>query len=362
MKRGGGKTADDLIQRLRSYFALFLAWLAFGLNLETSFAGEASERPKPVTLDGYLQQLGYGSIPLKRTEQNHLVVDGELGGKKAVIMIDTGNSFTRLDRRTGSRFKTLAELGITLEDPNLGSLSGTNLVLVDELRLGGAKFPNQPAHVTTLGHVATGRYESSTSAYEDCLIGCDFLLRHHCLLDCAGLKLYVRAGKPGPDVRAALENVLRRSGFHETNLEATPALVELCPAKVDGVPLRLLVDTGSVFTLLDDHRGSQSPLAKLPVRGTMLINQGIGKRGGTPIYTAELESFQLDGVDVSLKKTRLGVTDLITFNLGRPGAQLQNADGLLGADVLAIVRGLIDLENRKLWLVTPKGVIAGKGE
>lgn len=318
------------------------------------------ENPKPVTLEAYLQELGYGSIPLKRTEQNHLAVEGELAGKKAVFIIDTGNSVTRLDKKTGSRFKTLAERGLRLEDPNLGEFPGTNFVLIDELKLGTARFPNQPAMVTALGHVATGAYEVSTSAYEDCLIGCDFLLRHHCLVDCAGLKLYVRADKPSTDMRAALESSLRRSGYHETVLIPTRALVGLCPASVNGVALRLLVDSGSAFTLLDDHRGRQSPLAKLRVSHTDLLNQGVGKRGGKPIYVADPESFQIDGIEILLKKLRLGVTDLISFNIGRSGSQLQNVDGTLGGDVLAVSRSLVDLENRRLWFVIPKNAASPK--
>jgi hypothetical protein len=350
----------ELSLQNRARLSIILLWVGFLSSSQLCTGGEAPENPKPVTLETYLQQLGYGSIPLKRTEQNHLAVEGELSGKKAVFVIDTGDSVTRLDSKTGSRFKTLAERGIRLEDPNLGEFPGTNFVLVDELKLGTARFPNQPANVIALGHVATSAYEIGTSAYEDCLIGCDFLLRHHCLLDCSGLKLYVRADKPTTEMRAALESSLRRSGYHETVLIPTRGLVELCPASVNGVALRLLVDSGSVFTLLDDHRGRQSPLAKLRVSRSQLLNQGVGKRGGTPIYVADPESFQLDGVEIFLRKIRLGVTDLISFNIGRHGSQLQNVDGTLGDDVLALSGSLVDLENRRLWFVIPKKAVSPK--
>ena len=312
--------------------------------------GEAPENPKPVTLGAYLQELGYGSIPLKRTDQNHLAVEGEIAGKKAVFVIDTGNSFTRLDKKSGSRFKTLAERGLRLEDPNLGELTGTNFVLVEELKLGTARFPNQPAIVMALAHVGTINYE-------DCLIGCDFLLRHHCLVDCAGLKLYVRADKPSADLRAALESSLRRSGYHETVLRPTRAIVESCPASVNGVALRLVVDSGSVFTFLDDQRGQQSPLAKLRVSYTAELNFGVGKRGGTPIYAADPESFQIDGIELPLRGLHLGVTDMISYSIG---SQWQNVDGVLGADVLALTRSLVDLENRRLWFVIPKNTAPSK--
>lgn len=341
-----------LTSQNRARLSILLLCVGFPLPLQLCTGGEARENQKPPTLETYLQQLGYGAIRLKRTEQNHLSVEGELDGKKAVFVVDTGNSITRLDKKTGKRFKTLADRSLRLEDPNLGEFAGTNFVLIDELKLGTARFPNQPATVTTLGHVATSVYEAGTSAYEDCLLGCDFLLRHHCLVDCAGLRLYVRADKPSTDARAAFESSLRRSGYHETILVPTRALVELCPASVNGVALRLLVDSGSPFTLLDDHRGRQSPLAKLRVSETPLLYQGAAKRGGTPLYVADPESFQIDGI--SFKKIRLGVTDLISFNIGRNGSQLQDADGTLGEDVLAVGSSLIDLENRRLWFVIPK--------
>lgn len=354
----------DMLRKLtpqnRARLSMALLWMGFLLPAQLCTGAEAQTNSKPLTLETYLQQLGYGSIHLKRTEQNHLAVEGELAGKKAVFLIDTGNSITRLDKKVGSRFKTLAERGIRLEDPNLGELPRTNIVLVDEMKLGTARFPNQPANVTALAHVATSRYEIDTIAYEDCLIGCDFLLRHHCLLDIGGLKLYVRADKPTTDMRAALESSLRRSGYHETVLIPTRALVELCPAKVNRIAVRLLVDSGSVFTVLDDHQGKQSPLAKLRVSNTDTLSQGVGKRGGTPIYVAEPESFELDGIQISLRKIRLGVSDLISFNIGRYGSGLQNADGILGADVLAVSGSLVDLENRRLWFVIPKNVVSSK--
>jgi len=334
--------------------SIVLVCVGFLLPSQPCTGRQAPENPKPSTLEMYLQRLGYGAIRLKRTEQNHLVVEGELDGKKAVFIIDTGNSVTRLDQRTGHRFKTLAERGLKLEDPNLGEFSGTNFVFIDELKLGTARFPNQLATVTTLGHLATGAHEVSLHAYEDCLLGCDFLLRHHCLLDCAGLRLYVRADRPGTEMRAALESSLHRSGYHETILTPTRALVEWCPASVNGVAVKLLVDSGSPFTVLDNHRGQQSPLANLRVSETQFLNQGAGKRGGTPLYVADPESFEIDGIDFSFKKIRLGVADLVSFNIGSDRAEWQNVDGTLGEDILAINGSLVDLENRRLWFVIPK--------
>ena len=342
-----------LTSQNRVRFLMVLLWAGFLMPSQLCADGETPKTAKPLTLETYLQQLGYGAIRLKRTEQNHLAVEGELDGKKAVFLVDTGNSLTRLDKKAGKRFKTLAERGLRLEDPNLGQFQGTNFVLIEELKLGTARFPNQLASVTTLSHVATGPYERSTIAYEDCLLGCDFLLRHHALLDCAHLRLYVRADKPSPEMRATLESSLRQSGYHETILVSTRALVELCPVSINGVALRFLVDSGSIFTYLDDHPGPHSPLAKLSVSTTDFLNQGVGKRGGTPLYVADPESFQIDGIELPLKNIRLGVTDLISFNVGRNGSQLHNVDGILGDEVLALSGSLIDLEARRLWFVIP---------
>ena len=75
---------------------------------------------------------------------------------------------------------------------------------------------------------------------------------------------------------------------------------------------------------------------------------------------ADPESFQIDGIEISLKTLRLGVTDLISFNIGRNGSQLQNVDGTLGEDVLAVSRSLVDLENRRLWFVIRKNAASSK--
>ena len=93
-----------------------------------------------------------------------------------------------------------------------------------------------------------------------------------------------------------------------------------------------------------------------------MLNQGAGKRGGTPLYVADPESFQIDGIDISFKRIRLGVTDLISFNIGRNAPQLQDVDGTLGEDVLTVCGSLVDLENRRLWFVIPKNAASSKPE
>src|SRR5258708_8312772 len=149
-----------LISQNRARLSIVFLCAGFPLPSQLCTGGEAPENPKPLTLETYLQQLGYGAIRLKRTEQNHLAVEGELDGKKAVFIVDTGNSVTRLDKKAGNRFKTLAQRNLRLEDPNLGEFPGTNFVLIDELKLGTASFPNQPPPAPTLLHVATRTYEA----------------------------------------------------------------------------------------------------------------------------------------------------------------------------------------------------------
>jgi len=76
----------ELTQQNRVRFSIVLLCMGFLLPSQLCNGGEALENPKPLTLEAYLQELGYASIPLKRTDQNHLAVEGEIAGKHLLVV------------------------------------------------------------------------------------------------------------------------------------------------------------------------------------------------------------------------------------------------------------------------------------
>src|SRR5437667_2349343 len=196
------------------------------LSRHTLGADKSPKQTGP-TLESFLAKLGYTAIPLKRGQHNDLRVTAHLAGKEKEFLVDTGWSLTTLDTPLGRKFKTARERGVELKDTVLGVLDDSETVLIDELKLGAARFLDQPARVRPLS-------ASGESAFADGVLGCDFLLRHFCLIDCAELRLYVRSEHLSREGKVAFEASLNQSGWHGAPLDRTSALVRTCKANIEG--------------------------------------------------------------------------------------------------------------------------------
>jgi len=296
----------------------------------------AAEQQSGHSLDNYLKRLGYESIPLKYDHGNHLLAVGEIDGKSRDIMVDTGCTLTTVDSDIARKMKTLGSLGVQLEDSFLGTLTNSKTCLMT-VKLGNAIFTNQPAHSKALN---AGGHSSA-----DCLLGCDFLFRNFCLIDCTTHKLYVRAIEPPKQAEEALEGSLRQSGFHQIKLQPTASLVMTVPGRINGLPVKLFLDTGGAFTTIDTKQMNRLGIEKQLTRTQI---SGIGKIGSTWLDRTRLKSFEVG--DVSFKNLEVCVADLSGWSLGKPSHPLEDVDGFLCPDFLAYNRGLIDCHGLKLWL------------
>lgn len=324
---------------------LLLCGFSFLTHPPAAVAAQPPKQARPA-LERLLKQLGFGVIPLERGEGNQPYVEAQLGDKRRRLGVDTGCSITTLDKSIAKSFKTLRQLGAELQDPNLGVLDDPSVVLIDVLELGPARFLNQPARVMALNLV-----------YEQGILGCDFLLRHFCVIDCADRRLYVRGVELKADAQDILERSLAQSGYRCVRLSPTSALALTCDAKINDVPVKLLLDTGASFTVLDDK-----PAVRCGLRWaeTDTRIRGVGKIGSTRILAAKPKSFELDGVEMPLRGLNLGGAEMEAWRIGEKESPLGTVDGLLGADLLNVSGALIDFPHRKLWL--PPARPAGKPE
>jgi hypothetical protein len=305
------------------------------------FAADKSQSQAVPSLENYLKPLGYVAVALRRGPNNELRAAVEVAGRKREFMVDTGCTLTMIDTSLKSKFKTPHELGISFKDAILGVLDNSEEVIIDELRFGTARLLNEPALIKALN-------SSGGSAFADGILGCDFLLRHFCLIDCSGLRLFMRSERPREEDRASLERLLNQGSMHCAPLHQTSALVSTCKAAIDGNPLVLILDTGSASTMIHSKTAERY---KLRTYQTQTPNKrvGLGTIGNVMPYATRPKLFEVDGVEMPLLGLSLGVTDMSSWNIGAQGDPLESADGMLGAEFLAVNRGVIDLADRKLW-------------
>jgi len=294
-------------------------------------------------------RLGYAPIVLKMDQAKRPMVDAQLAEKKRTFLVDTGWGITTLRDTIARDLKRLSASSLRLDDPVLGSLTNSSMVIMDKLVLGKAQFLNQPAKIAKL------KADFVRTLY-DGILGCDFFIRNHCLIDCAGSRLYVRGNPIRADQSNALGQSLALSGFVEIPIEDEEVFV--VSGKANGHKFKLLVDTGSWASILDDSL--KTPLGLKPVTwnvaftGSLIPEEakalmiGQGKIGAHPMTVAKLGTLELG--DKKWSEIHFGVADLAAWGIGEPGKS-NDVQGMLGIEMIRRSGALIDFSNHKLWML-----------
>jgi predicted aspartyl protease len=308
------------------------------LVLWAAAAALAGEAKAKLALETYVQRLGYRTIKFQLNKHNHLITRCTVFGKERETIVDTCCPVTTLDETLSKGLQTLEAAGIKLEDPILGArVAPTALVVIPTLACGELRFFNQPAMVDNLRTVLGLEHRL--------MIGFDFLLRYHALLDCRHGRLHVRGAKPSKEAAAALEETLRRSGYSPVPFHMAVSWYPACEATFQGQPVKLLVDTGAVWSLVDKRLVERT---RLKTRATAAEALALSTKYPMPVDFAKVKSLELSGV--CLEQVEFGVVSPKFWELGDQKLIPKDVDGLLGADFLVLYGAVIDCSARKLWL------------
>ncbi len=260
-------------------------------------------------------RLGYDQIELRRTGENHLFLFGQVNGHKRSCLVDTGWSLTTLQAEPHS--------------------PGT---AVETLKLGRTTFPNQPVRTERIV------FNGQPAAF-DVVLGLDFLRRNFAVLDCGRRRLFTRRAALPDEAQRDLEAALRGAGFREIGLRLQPVPALTLAARVNGEPLEMLLDSGAVWSCVDQRQCARLKLKPLASAARVT---GAGKTGQRGVAVAEVRSLQLG--EVELKDSTLALFDLADWGFAAPDKALSEVQGILGGDLLAATGAIIDLHRLKLWL------------
>ncbi len=293
----------------------WIAALLAGLLLATMLRAAGAERG---SLDATLKQLGYEQIELRRTGENHLFLFSQVNGRRRSCLVDTGWSFTTISTNTAQRLATPG--------------------LVDELKLGRVTLPNEPVMVQDL------RVNGQPTSF-DLVLGCDFLIRHHAVIDCAGRRLYLRRKALASEPMIELATALQRRGFVAVKMTRRVPLALTCAAKLNGRDVELLVDTGAMWSCLDTETARALELRVFPSANQITGAAAAGKRG---FGVTRVKTFEIGGWEKA--DVNFAVLALADWGLGTNGQILSGMGGILGGDELAASATVIDCGQLKLWL------------
>jgi predicted aspartyl protease len=272
----------------------------------------------PAQLGPVFQSLDYETVTLRRTAANHWYVVGRLEERRRSCLVDTGWSFTTVTTNTAQR------------------LAQTNSI--SRMRLGQVQFTNTPVRVANL------QVNDCPTAY-DVVLGADFLLRHHAILDCGRARLYLRQNPPTPTEQERLERELRDRGWVPVTMNRRTPPTWSVAAQINDQPVELLVDNGATWSCLDPQFAR---LADLHPQPSLHQISGPAATGSRNISVAQVRNWRWGEQIVSPRS--VAVFPLGEWGLGPQGKLYPEVGGILGGAELLAAQAVIDCSGDKLWI------------
>ena len=117
--------------------------------------------------------------------------------------------------------------------------------------------------------------------------------------------------------------------------------------ELNGLPVRLLVDSGANRTFIDLGRQDNF---KMTMNSTYEKASGVGN-SGSAVFISEQNTLKLS--DIVIRDVELALMDLNNFNISMVNARAEPIDGLLGADILSSYGAIINYQENVLLLQIP---------
>lgn len=270
------------------------------------------------TLSAKLGEVGFETISLRRSGQNHLFIFGRIEGRRRSCLVDTGWSFTTVSTNTAGR------------------LPKTNTI--QQLKLGKMVLTDVPVIACDL------QVNGQPTSY-DVVLGCDFLVRHQAIIDCGSDKLYLRPrGVPAGTV-LDLESLFPKADWMEIPLQQRTPLALTGAVSINNHTTELLVDSGAMWSCLDKQFSAAAGLRASPSANRMA---GPAANRQRFYAVADLKAWSLGGEP--MPERTFAVLDLADWGLGAKGKLFPDVAGILGGAELKSFSALIDCGNHKLWL------------
>ena len=153
-----------------------------------------------------------------------------------------------------------------------------------------------------------------------------------------------------------MEATLRNSDF--TGVSFDLKYGPTVEAKLNDETFKLLIDTGSTFSVLDaalaerlgltSEKHTKTELGSLIKRELSTTMVGVGEIGAHKMWVTTLKTLKVGSLQWT--NVHFGVTDLKSWGLAKPGSQSEEVQALLGRELLKERGARIDFHSRKLWL------------
>lgn len=265
-----------------------------------------------------MKGLGHEVVELRSTSDNRLYSSGRLNGNRCSFLLDTGWSYT------------------TVCDE-----SSRDRVVLGEIKLAQTTFVNEPARSQ---RVRMGGKRPSF----DVILGLDFFRRHAAVIDCGNRRLFTRTKPMSREDAEVLTAELRRLGYVPVTLTIQEGTALTCPGAVPEQAFEFLVDTGAAWSCLDWTMAEANGWKARP--STTQVS-GEGRTGTRSLPITKVTSLRIG--TLKIQEATLGLIELPDWGLAEAGKKFREVKGLLGGELLAAHRAIIDCGQLRLWLKVP---------
>lgn len=161
------------------------------------------------TVDHALCLLGFSATPLQRLVTGHQLVEGQVNGKRATFLLDTGANATVVHRGHAETFGLVPQRGVFGTAAGLGGTLQASRASVESLRVEDQEIRQSHVMIADLSQVENVLGRLSRQPIHG-ILGQDVMREHRAVIDVARPMLYLRAA--GSDPAPAPAELCTRAG------------------------------------------------------------------------------------------------------------------------------------------------------
>ena len=282
---------------------------------------------------------GYAAVPVRYNSDNKMLIELAVNGHRARFFVDTGASCSVLDARR-ARALGVSPVGADSLYGQFINLNGEQYRVgyINSLRASSMDFGSGPMALFSAASVNAQVRSHLSDEGVDGILGADILTRYKAVINCFTKTIFFKTGSSShlQIARFATSQHFVRVPLHE---EVSRGFT--VPASINGHPCRLLVDTGAFITTLDLQRAKEFGLSFAGTRLGGSFTDGVVRQVGL----GEVKNMLIGNYHVPPQK--LAAAALPDFAVEQGHVQIA---GILGMELLAFSRGIIDLDSMSLFL------------
>ncbi len=268
-----------------------------------------------------------------------MLMEAVVNGHRARLVVDTGAGYSVLE---AGRARSLGVSPVGADSPygQFTNLNGESYRVgyINSLRAGAMDFGSGPIALFTPANAPAAEASRQNGDNDDGVLGADILTRYKAVINCFTKTIFF---KTDSSAHLKIAQFATSQHFVKVPLREEVTRAFTVPASINGHPCRLLVDTGAFVTTFDLRRAKEFGLSFTPTKMSGSFTDGVSRQVGI----GQVSNLMIG--NYHLPPQTLAGTVLPDFAVEQGQGRVA---GILGMELLAFSRGIIDFDSMSLFL------------